>query len=156
MEVRMKCLKCKKTHDGKFGSGKYCSRTCANSRTWTKEAIAKKKVSAKLSWKRYSPEDRAKRTQKARLGATLSATKYRMETSFELLGFTSQKRRVLEEQNQSCLLCGITEWQGKPIAFELDHIDGNKINNTRSNVRILCPNCHSQTPTWKGRNIKPT
>ena len=43
-------------------------------------------------------------------------------------------------------------WRGKPIALELDHIDGNDHNNTPSNLRYLCPNCHAQTKTFRGRN----
>jgi len=39
-------------------------------------------------------------------------------------------------------------------ALELDHIDGNNKNNTLKNLRWLCPNCHSMTSTWRGRNKK--
>lgn len=42
-----------------------------------------------------------------------------------------------------CEKCGITEWQGKEVPIELDHIDGNKYNNELLNLQILCPNCHS-------------
>lgn len=50
-----------------------------------------------------------------------------------------------------CEHCGIFEWNGKTITLELDHIDGNNQNNLLNNLQILCPNCHSQTPTWRGR-----
>ena|ERR1039457_5631140 len=36
----------------------------------------------------------------------------------------------------------------KPIRFQLDHVSGNKKDNSRENLRVLCPNCHTQTPTW--------
>ena len=56
---------------------------------------------------------------------------------------------------EKCKECGISkEWNGKPITIELDHIDGNSHNNLLSNLRWLCPNCHSQTPTFKGRKNK--
>lgn len=42
---------------------------------------------------------------------------------------------------------------GKPLVLELDHIDGNNQNDQRHNLRYLCPNCHSQTPTFRGKNI---
>jgi len=50
------------------------------------------------------------------------------------------------------LECGITEWNGKEIVLELEHIDGNSLNNTEENLSLLCPNCHSQTDTYKGKN----
>jgi len=51
--------------------------------------------------------------------------------------------------------CGITEWKGKKITLELDHIDGDRNNNSKDNLRILCPNCHSQTPTFRRGQNKP-
>jgi len=53
-----------------------------------------------------------------------------------------------------CEVCGITEWNNKMLSFELDHIDGNRTNHKLENVRIICPNCHSQTNTYRARNIK--
>jgi len=51
-----------------------------------------------------------------------------------------------------CSCCGISDWQGQEISLQLDHVDGNNKNNTIENIRWLCPNCHSQTPTWGFRN----
>ena len=52
-----------------------------------------------------------------------------------------------------CSECGIkSTYNNKPIVIQLDHIDGNKLNNLRINLRFLCPNCHSQTDTFCGRN----
>lgn len=55
-------------------------------------------------------------------------------------------------KEKQCECCGITEWQGKEISFELDHINGVNDDNRLENLQILCPNCHSQTPTWRGKN----
>ena len=52
-----------------------------------------------------------------------------------------------------CSICKLYEWMGKPIPIELDHIDGDNLNNELSNLRILCPNCHAQTPNYRGKNI---
>ena len=52
-----------------------------------------------------------------------------------------------------CEHCGISDWNGKEITLEVDHIDGNNQNASPDNVRLLCPNCHSQTPTYKAKNI---
>jgi hypothetical protein len=43
-------------------------------------------------------------------------------------------------------------WQGQPIALELEHINGDNTDHRIENLQILCPNCHAQTPTYRGRN----
>lgn len=48
--------------------------------------------------------------------------------------------------------CGITEWKGEHLTLELDHINGKRTDNRKENLRWLCPNCHSQTPTFRGYN----
>ena len=54
-----------------------------------------------------------------------------------------------------CEMCGLKDtWNGRPIVLELDHINGDNKNHKYSNLRLLCPNCHSQTDTFKGRNKK--
>lgn len=62
------------------------------------------------------------------------------------------RRYVYESQGHICSICKSTTWNNQPIPLELDHIDGNSYNNTRSNLRMICPNCHAQTPTYKGKN----
>lgn len=67
------------------------------------------------------------------------------------------KLRLFSEgiKENKCEECGISEWMGKKINCDLDHVDGNRTNHKFENLRILCPNCHSQTPTYKSKNIKP-
>ena len=62
------------------------------------------------------------------------------------------KEGILENKCFCCKMLPI--WDNKPLTLQLDHIDGDYTNNELSNLRLLCPNCHSQTPTWSGKNRK--
>lgn len=61
---------------------------------------------------------------------------------------------VLNLLEYKCSFCNNNGvWFNKKLTLELDHIDGDKTNNLLENLRFLCPNCHSQTKTYKGKNI---
>ena len=51
-----------------------------------------------------------------------------------------------------CCCCGISDWNNLPIMLEIDHLNGNPYDDSCGNLRLLCPNCHSQTATYKGKN----
>lgn len=53
-----------------------------------------------------------------------------------------------------CSDCGLQEWRGQRIVMHLDHINGVKNDNRLENLRMLCPNCHSQTETYSGKNLR--
>jgi predicted nucleic acid-binding Zn ribbon protein len=63
------------------------------------------------------------------------------------------RRYLTETFGYKCSCCNISEWNGKSIVLEIDHIDGNFENNRPENLRFICPNCHSQTDTYKARNM---
>lgn len=61
---------------------------------------------------------------------------------------------ILEEQNNKCDICGMgNEWNGKELVFILDHISGDSYDDSRENLRLICPNCDSQLDTYKGKNV---
>ena len=64
------------------------------------------------------------------------------------------KRRLIAEGvlPACCTRCGGTEWLGRPIPLELDHINGVHDDHRPENLQLLCPNCHALTPTYRGRN----
>ena len=91
-------------------------------------------------------------------GKSISSTKYKLE---EILikdstyaNISRLKERLIKANllEHKCHKCGITEWQNEPIALQLDHINGISNDHRLENLRLLCPNCHSQTDTYAGKN----
>ena len=142
----MECNKCGKEHDGSFGSGKFCSRACANSRIRTEET--KKKISEGILksewWLKcdYSHNSSTEKIEKQR-------ETWKAKRDFNTAHIFSIKKWLKEERGNKCEECGVEEWNGKRLPMEVDHIDGNTKNNDLTNLKVLCPNCHSQTPTWR-------
>lgn len=151
----VRCEKCFSLHDGSYGSGRFCKSECARSfSTSQKREAINAKVSISLKGRKSTMSDvtmieSAKRQSETKLEKILN-------TNFHGLGKETKKRRVILEQYGKCFICGISEWMGKPLTLAVDHIDGNNQNDARENLRGLCPNCHSQTTTYCGRNQEYT
>jgi hypothetical protein len=94
------------------------------------------------------------------VGSKHPAGKFKRTSTLPIEAITNRadlKRRLIRDGvlENKCSKCGIgPEWQGEPLSLQLDHIDGNRHNNARENLRLLCPNCHSQTPTFGSKRAK--
>lgn len=67
------------------------------------------------------------------------------------------KKRLIKEglKEDICEICGCTNiWNNNPLTLQLDHINGNHHDNRIENLRIICPNCHSQTETFGNKRGK--
>lgn len=142
---------------------RFCSRNCANSRVHSRET--KEKISnGIIQYVKENPEKVASinLAKKEKIDAKKANNNYKklkekelLEAEFNTLKHERLKNRILLEQNNKCNACGLSEWRGKPLTLELEHKDGNNQNNERENLECLCPNCHSLTDTWRGRNKWP-
>lgn len=172
------CERCNEEHDGKFGSGRFCSNYCAHSfSTHAKRLEINDKVSRKL---RRNPivikliKEKVERLPKICLNCgtdrlSYKAKKYcsnkcqgayRRKKVFESIenGTHAYKdpkayrKYFLFTYGNCCTICKLTEWLGQKIPLVLDHIDGNSENWLISNLRLICPNCDAQLPTYKSKN----
>lgn len=119
---------------------RYCSSSCA--------ATMNNKLPSRRRKKEKVPVDRASKKQN-RLTANmqlfqLGKLKYRRDL----------RQCLITSNGNQCSICHLPGlWQEKPLVLAVDHIDGDAANNQPNNLRLLCPNCNSQTPTFCGRNF---
>lgn len=85
---------------------------------------------------------------------------FRFKTSLELWLSTGKavggnkaiRKYITHLDGYKCSCCGLSDWNDKPITLEVEHISGDSTDDSRENVCLICPNCHSQTSTYKGKN----
>ena len=149
-----KCLKCGKEFEPSKGLVNYCSLQCRNSKIFTEEAKEKKRNKTKEAWNNgvYIESRALMNYKESGKKSTKTWNDKLLKEDFNSLKFGRLKKRVVLEQNGKCNKCGLNEWLGEKLVLELEHKDGNHNNDSRENLECLCPNCHSLTTTWRGRN----
>lgn len=134
---------------------KFCSRPCANRRKPTETANKARSEKLLRVLEEETSEQRAARMSKAHQTLRDRFSERARTANFDELGETLRRRRIMSEQNNRCAMCSMEPtWNGKPLGLHLDHIDGNRANETRGNLRLICPNCHSQTDTYCSKNVR--
>ena len=148
------CPKCQTPHEK---PGIFCSRSCSNSRVFSDESRRKKREANQRFWSNLSDDDKTERLDLLKHASYIGHGSLEdrlhnvMSEDWEKLGFQGKRLRVILEQNGACNRCGLTHWLEQRLTLEYEHKDGDNTNNARNNVEALCPNCHSQTETWRGR-----
>ena len=79
--------------------------------------------------------------------------KEKYNADFSYNGKGSHKKVLIKERGYKCESCNLSEWLNEPIPLELEHCDGDNLNNIKNNLLLLCPNCHAKTKFYRGKNI---
>jgi hypothetical protein len=150
-----KCKKCGNDFTPQKGLKSYCSLACRNSRERSEETKRKIGDGVLKSEKFWESVKNTKKWFDYKANAVKAKETWNkkiLNADFQTLSFDRLRKRIKLEQKNRCNRCGIDSWNDKPLILELEHIDGNHSNNERNNLEAICPNCHSQTETWRGRN----
>ena len=145
---------CRKEAKIQLDNGKWCCESiyqqCPSNKKKNSKGLKKSYKEGKTSKNRFSKEARLKGHENYRKKLQL----YYSTLLFEDKPNAEKRRILIQEQNNTCSICGLPQiWNNKPLNFHFDHIDGNNQNELRENIRLICPNCHSQTNTYC-RNTK--
>ena len=166
MRVRI-CEGCGVDHEGQYGSGRFCSATCARGfSTKTKREDINRRVSARLKGRgpskviqeaSRSHESKLKISDSLKVHYSAQRDEYLVQWKAGKLHPSEDraKRLLIHERGEKCQKCGWFEHNpySNTIPVELEHKDGDYKNNRYDNLELLCPNCHSLTPTFRGLNV---
>jgi hypothetical protein len=155
----MKCLCCGIVDAVK--GGKFCSRSCSatnSNRTSPKRADVRPEaacINCSTIFK-YRPS-----AQNGKFCSNACTAEHKIKQTRERVlagenvGSAGVRELLIETFGEICAGCGVGAiWKDKPLTLHVDHIDGNSDNNNWKNCQLLCPNCHSQTPTFGFNGIK--
>ena len=134
------CEWCGKVPEKRYGSGRFCCLSCSQS------FVSSKNINRPNSFKRKEVIKKSHATQQQQREERYATMQ------FKDLPPSERRRRIFIKFENKCSCCGLSEWQNKPMPLEIHHINGNNRDNEESNLSLLCPNCHSVTENFRGKN----
>lgn len=174
------CPHCKKEYTANYNTQKYCSLSCVASannarrrgknyaKTFAKEqeiitaaaevysmAELLRKLGLKAHGGNYDNMKRKLQQLNVDTSHWRGAAWSRDQQLKDWSNYTNSSRlkpHLIKIRGHVCECCKLERWLDSPITLEVHHIDGDRTNNDITNLQLLCPNCHSVTDSWKGRN----
>jgi hypothetical protein len=137
--MQQHCPRCNQEFDPGPWKRRYCSRSCANSRTFTAEARLKKSLALRGRSRSSDYDTDAWRSQVQQRWREKAQS-----TPWEELSLHRKRELVKYEQGYACGVCGIEQWRDQPVVLKVAHFDRNPLNLDRANLRAVCANCFSQ------------
>lgn len=140
------CELCQLPIEYKKRSNRFCSSSCAQTVSNLKRGGRAKNLSPCLECGTMSRSPKYCRECYWKIG------KYHVKDLGDAKTDRTRRQFLIRVRGHLCEVCKNKEWMGKAIPVELDHVDGNSDNNADKNLRLICPNCHAQTDTYKSKN----
>lgn len=140
------CQKCNK----ETKNPKFCSRSCSVSTNNTVSPKRKKKYRNLTCG--YCNTIFDSNTKKPFCSKQCKSSHKFENGLYSIHSNSIMKKHIIKQNGYQCSICNISKWNNKKITLILDHIDGNSSNNNPDNLRLVCPNCDSQLPTFKAKN----
>jgi len=146
------CQGCETELPYKQRKNKYCSRKCSRHHSGSGRKTPNLPI-CKNCKAEYSSKNKQKFCSQQCHQDNLRKGRYEIIRAGGVVSAKVMRGYLIEMHGSLCLdkNC-VWDFQKRPIGIELEHIDGNSENTTLENCTLLCPNCHSQTPTYKSKN----
>jgi Zn finger protein HypA/HybF involved in hydrogenase expression len=153
--MRFICKSCLKSFDARDKRRKFCSSSCSssfNNRGKNRHNTNITKLCRHCSAPFTTTIHKNKIYCKQCISNKIPSQNRRVVNLDNALTDSTRKKILIDIYGKKCSICLNDTWLNGPIPIEIDHVDGNSDNNSQNNLRLICPNCHATTMTYKGKN----